>query len=128
MVVRSKVVVIGAGVGGLATAARLAATGKSVTVLEQGDHFGGKLAAYRRAGFVFDTGPSLFTLPAVYRDLFLKTGEPLEKAIDLQPLDPAFRYQFRDGATVVMPGSAPAHAPTPLRTDSEARPPRNGAA
>lgn len=104
MVVRSKVVVIGAGVGGLATAARLAATGKSVTVLEQGDHFGGKLAAYRRAGFVFDTGPSLFTLPAVYRDLFLKTGEPLEKAIDLQPLDPAFRYQFRDGATVVMPG------------------------
>ncbi|MDA3021188.1 MAG: phytoene desaturase family protein [Actinomycetota bacterium] len=101
---KSKVIVIGAGVGGLATAARLAAKGKSVTVLEQANHFGGKLAAYRRDGFVFDTGPSLFTLPAVYRDLFLKTGAPLEEAIDLQPLDPAFRYQFSDGATVVMPG------------------------
>ncbi|MSO26886.1 MAG: phytoene desaturase [Candidatus Nanopelagicales bacterium] len=101
---KSKVIVIGAGVGGLATAARLAAKGNSVTVLEQADHFGGKLAAYRRDGFVFDTGPSLFTLPAVYRDLFLKTGGPLEEAIDLQPLDPAFRYQFSDGATVIMPG------------------------
>ncbi len=101
---KSNVIVIGAGVGGLATAARLAAKGMAVTVLEQADQFGGKLASYRRAGFVFDTGPSLFTLPAVYRDLFLKTGGPLEEAIDLQPLDPAFRYQFGDGATVVMPG------------------------
>jgi len=99
-----KVIVIGSGAGGLATAARLAANGKSVTVLEQANYFGGKLAAYRRDGFVFDTGPSLFTLPAVYRDLFLKTGAPLEEAVDLQPLDPAFRYQFSDGATVVMPG------------------------
>ena len=104
MSANEKVIVIGAGAGGLATAARLAAKGKSVTVLEQANYFGGKLAAYRRDGFVFDTGPSLFTLPAVYRDLFLKTGGPLEEAVDLQPLDPAFRYQFSDGATVVMPG------------------------
>ncbi len=104
MSANEKVIVIGAGVGGLATAARLAAKGKSVTVLEQANYFGGKLAAYRRDGFVFDTGPSLFTLPAVYRDLFLKTGGPLEEAVDLKPLDPAFRYQFSDGATVVMPG------------------------
>lgn len=104
MSANEKVIVIGSGAGGLATAARLAANGKSVTVLEQANYFGGKLAAYRRDGFVFDTGPSLFTLPAVYRDLFLKTGAPLEEAVDLQPLDPAFRYQFSDGATVVMPG------------------------
>ena len=104
MSANEKVIVIGAGAGGLATAARLAAKGKSVTVLEQANYFGGKLAAYRRDGFVFDTGPSLFTLPAVYRDLFLKTGAPLEEAVNLQPLDPAFRYQFSDGATVVMPG------------------------
>ena len=104
MSANEKVIVIGAGAGGLATAARLAAKGKSVTVLEQANYFGGKLAAYRRDGFVFDTGPSLFTLPAVYRDLFLKTGGPLEEAVDLKPLDPAFRYQFSDGATVVMPG------------------------
>ena len=101
----STVIVIGAGAGGLATAARLAARGHSVTVLEQGEQCGGKLATYRRDGFAFDTGPSLFTLPAVYRDLFLKTGGPLEEAVDLQELEPAFSYRFADGTRALMPGS-----------------------
>jgi phytoene desaturase len=104
------VVVIGAGVGGLAVAARLAAKGHPVTVLEQSAAFGGKLASYEREGFVFDTGPSLFTLPAVYRDLFLTTGGPLEEAVDLQPLEPAFGYHFADGSTVTVPGADPTNA------------------
>jgi phytoene desaturase len=104
----STVLVIGAGVGGMATAARLAVKGHSVTILEQGDQVGGKLRTYRRDGFAFDTGPSLFTLPAVYRDLFLKTGGSFEEAVDLQPLEPAFRYHFADGSTVLMPGVDPA--------------------
>ncbi|MEI6454327.1 MAG: FAD-dependent oxidoreductase, partial [Actinomycetes bacterium] len=100
----AEVVVIGAGMGGLATAARLSARGHRVTVLEQASQFGGKVAAFRREGFVFDTGPSLLTLPAVYRDLFLKTGGALEDAVDLQELDPAFGYHFADGTSVVLPG------------------------
>ena len=104
----STILVVGAGVGGLATAARLAVKGHQVTVLEASDQFGGKLAAYRRDGFVFDTGPSLFTLPAVYRDLFLKTGGALEEAIDLQPLEPAFSYRWADGSRAVLPGVNPA--------------------
>lgn len=103
-----EVVVIGAGAGGLATAARLAVKGHSVTVLEQSNSVGGKLATYRREGFAFDTGPSLFTLPAVYRDLFLKTGKALEEEVDLQPVEPAFGYRFADGAFVEMPGVDPA--------------------
>lgn len=109
----SKVVVIGAGVGGMATAARLAAKGHMVTILEQSHRYGGKLHTYRRDGFAFDTGPSLFTLPAVYRDLFLKTGAAFEDEVDLQPVEPAFRYQFADNSTAVMPGVDPgmcAHA------------------
>ncbi len=106
----SRVVVIGAGVGGMAVAARLAVKKHDVTVLEQSDSFGGKLAQFERDGFVFDTGPSLFTLPAVYRDLFLKTGRPLEEAIDLQPLEPAFGYHFADCSSVVVPGVDPAKA------------------
>lgn len=106
----SRVVVIGAGAGGLATAARLAVKGHAVTVLEQAATYGGKLARYEREGFVFDTGPSLFTLPAVYRDLFLKTGGPLEDAVHLQPVDPAFGYHFADGTSVVIPGVDPAKA------------------
>ena len=102
---RKTVIVIGAGMGGMATAARLAARGHNVTVLEQRDTYGGKLATYQRDGFTFDLGPSLFTIPAVYRDLFLKTGGELEDCIDLVELEPAFAYQFADGSRVSMPGA-----------------------
>lgn len=104
----SRVVVIGAGVGGLAVAARLSVKGHSVTIIEQSDRVGGKLHTYRRNGYAFDTGPSLFTLPAVYRDLFLKTGKSLEESVDLQPVEPAFRYHFADGSSLVLPGVDPA--------------------
>lgn len=105
----SRVIVIGSGAGGLAAAARLTVKGHQVTVLEQADGFGGKLARYSRDGYTFDTGPSLFTLPAVYRDLFNKTGRPLEEVIDLQPIEPAFAYRWADGSSAVLPGVNPAH-------------------
>ena len=70
----ARVVVIGAGVGGMAVAARLAVRRHEVTVVEQAQTHGGKLGRYARDGFVFDTGPSLLTLPAVFRELFAKTG------------------------------------------------------
>ena len=110
----SRIVVIGAGAGGLAAAARLAVKGHRVTLVEQGDAVGGKLRTYRREGFAFDTGPSLFTLPAVYRDLFLKTGGALEDAVDLRELEPAFRIRFADGATAVLPGVDPARCASAL--------------
>lgn len=93
--------------GGMAAAARLRVKGHDVTILEQSERTGGKLARYERDGFVFDTGPSLFTLPAVYRDLFLKTGRALEESVDIQPLDTAFGYRFADGSTLEVPGVDP---------------------
>jgi phytoene desaturase len=90
----ARIVVIGAGIGGLSVAARLATTGHDVIVCEQAHQVGGKLAAFTRDGFTFDTGPSLLTLPAVYRDLFLSTGAPLEESLELVEIDPAFRYRF----------------------------------
>jgi phytoene desaturase len=104
------VVVIGAGMGGLAVAARLAAQGHDVTVFEQSGRAGGKVATYRRDGFAFDTGPSLLTLPAVYRDLFLKTpvrrkGAALEENVELRGLEQAFGYRWSDGTTAALPGS-----------------------
>ena len=84
--------------GGLAAAARLATLGHEVTVCEQAPAVGGKLGSYERDGFRFDTGPSLLTLPAVYRDLFVKTGKPLESALELVPVEPIARYRFADGA------------------------------
>jgi phytoene desaturase len=102
----ARVVVIGAGMGGLATAARLATLGHTVTVCEQAASIGGKVGLLARDGFTFDTGPSLLTLPAVYRDLFIKTGAPLEQSVDLVEVDPAFRYRFPDGVWVDLPNGS----------------------
>ncbi|MDR7278203.1 phytoene desaturase [Catenuloplanes atrovinosus] len=94
------VAVIGAGVGGLAAAARLAAAGHSVTIYERADTVGGKLARYARDGFTFDTGPSLFTLPQVFAELFADLGTSLERHLDLVKLDPIVRHRFPDGSTL----------------------------
>jgi len=100
----SRVVVVGAGLGGLATAVRLAHAGHEVTVLEQSTRIGGKLGRYSLGGFGFDTGPSLLTLPSVYEELFAETGAPLSRVLDLVALDPAFRYRFADGTVLDVPG------------------------
>ncbi|MCU0284340.1 MAG: FAD-dependent oxidoreductase, partial [Candidatus Nanopelagicales bacterium] len=110
----ARVVVIGAGMGGMAAAARLRVKGHDVTLVEAADTHGGKLGTYRRDGFAFDTGPSLFTLPAVYRDLFLKTGGPLEDAVELVALDPGFHVRFADGTLLPMPGVGAGAAATAM--------------
>ena len=102
----ARIVVVGAGMGGLAVAARLSAQRHQVTVVEQADTVGGKLGWFTRDGFAFDTGPSLLTLPAVYRDLFLKTGEPLERSVELVEVDPVCRYRFPDGTVLDLPNAS----------------------
>ena len=99
----SRVVVVGAGLGGLAAATRLAHAGHQVTVLEQSTRVGGKLGRYSRDGFGFDTGPSLLTIPSVYEELFALTGAPLSSVVDLRSVDPAFRYRFPDGTVLDVP-------------------------
>lgn len=101
----AKVIIIGAGMGGMACAARLRVKGHEVLVIEQNETWGGKLGTASFEAHKFDTGPSLLTLPAVYRDLFLKTGKPLEDSIEIVDLDRAFRYQFADGTVLNMPGA-----------------------
>ena len=93
--------VIGAGVGGLAAAARLAAQGHRVQVHERAPTHGGKLGTFTREGFTFDTGPSLLTLPHVLAELFDDTGGPAD--LDLEPVDPACSYRFADGVRLDLP-------------------------
>jgi phytoene desaturase len=99
----AKISVIGAGVGGMSAAARLAKQGHAVTIYENSDRSGGKCRTEWFGDYGFDTGPSLLTLPAVYRDLFLKTGKRIEHILDIAPVDPAFSYHFSDGKSVVFP-------------------------
>ena len=97
------IVVVGGGVGGLASAARLAKLGHHVSLYEASDRFGGKCRTETINGYSFDVGPSLLTLPAVYRDLFLKTGKRIEHLLKIDPVDPAFTYIFHDGKKVQFP-------------------------
>ncbi len=92
------VAVIGAGMGGLAAAVRLAARGLSVTVCEQGPRPGGKLNQWACDGWTFDTGPSLLTMPWALRDLFADAGCALDDSLTLDPVDPVCRYTFVDGS------------------------------
>ncbi|HSL73795.1 MAG TPA: phytoene desaturase family protein [Ilumatobacteraceae bacterium] len=99
----ARAIVVGGGVGGLATAIRLRAAGHAVTVLERNEVVGGKLAAYRRDGYTFDVGPSLVTWPEVYDDVFRVAGTSLAEQVELVRLDPQFRYRWPDGSTLVVP-------------------------
>jgi phytoene desaturase len=95
----ARIVVIGAGISGLAVAARLATAGHLVLVCEASGSYGGMLGRYQRDGFAFDTGPTLLALPAVYRDLALKTGkERLEDLVGLSPVDPESRHLLPAGS------------------------------
>jgi phytoene desaturase len=109
----SRVVVVGAGLGGLATAARLAGAGHRVTVVEQSARVGGKLGLWERDGFRFDTGPSLVTMPYLLAQLFADTGAPIDEVLELQRLEVACRYRFADGTMLDLPGD-PAAVPDAL--------------
>ncbi|WP_433800918.1 phytoene desaturase family protein [Actinomycetospora sp. CA-084318] len=104
----SRVIVVGAGLGGLATAARLAAAGHEVEVHERAAAVGGKLGLVERHGFAFDTGPSLLTLPGLLDELFATTGGPA--GLDVSRVDPACDYTFADGTRLTLPHD-PAQVP-----------------
>ena len=99
--------ILGAGVGGLSAAIRLAAKGKSITVIEKNECVGGKLNTWvaphpnrpNDRGFRFDTGPSLLTLPLVFADLFHAAGADVRDYLPISRLDPVSRFQWADGAS-----------------------------
>ncbi len=97
------VVVAGAGLGGLAAAVRLAKLGHSVTVLERNSSAGGAIRRISQDGFGWDAGPSSTTMPAVLRDLFRKSGRPIERYVDLVLREPARRHVFADRTSVDLP-------------------------
>lgn len=95
-----RVIVIGAGLGGMSAAITLARSGFEVTLLEKNAHVGGKLNQLQTEGFSFDLGPSIFTLPHIFRPIFESDGKRLEDYINLQRVDPQWRNFFEDGVVV----------------------------
>ena len=92
-------IVVGAGLGGLAVALRLAAEGWRVTICERGPAAGGKMNTYEKDGYRFDTGPSLVTLPEVFEELFAAAGTCLADHVTPERIAPHAHYVYPDGTT-----------------------------
>jgi diapolycopene oxygenase len=95
-----RVGVIGGGLGGLAAACTLAARGYDVVLFEKSPWLGGKAAVLNEAGFRFDMGPTILTIPNVLRRVFEEAGRRLEDYLDLVKLDPQWRCFFTDGSVL----------------------------
>ncbi|MEP6852699.1 MAG: phytoene desaturase family protein [bacterium] len=94
------VVIVGAGLGGLSAALRLAGAGRSVTVVERNDRPGGRAGQLRIDGYTFDTGPTVLTMPELIDDALACVGEKLADRLDLIAVDPAYRARFADGSVI----------------------------
>lgn len=92
-----RIVIIGAGLGGLSAAALLAGRGHQVTVIEKNSTAGGKMSRRQTNGYYFDTGPSLLTMPFVLEALFERCDASLQDHLSLDPLNPLCRYFYPDG-------------------------------
>lgn len=99
---RRRVIVIGAGLGGLSAAIHLRLAGHEATVLEQDHQVGGRANVLVEGGFQFDTGPSLLNYPWVFESLFAAAGCDLHDHVDLVRVDPSIAFQWRDGSALCL--------------------------
>jgi len=101
----SPVIVIGAGLAGLAAACHLTGAGYEVTVVERSSGPGGRSGQLRREGFAFDTGPKVLTMPDLISDALRAAGSDLSAVGPLKRLDPAYRARYADGSTIMVRGT-----------------------
>ncbi|WP_405792086.1 phytoene desaturase family protein [Streptomyces sp. NBC_01506] len=94
------VVVVGAGLAGLAAALHLLGAGRAVTVVERGMRPGGRAGRLERGGYHIDTGPTVLTMPDLVAEAFAAVGDTLADRLDLVPLHPAYRARFADGSAL----------------------------
>src|SRR6478609_5037497 len=109
------VVVVGAGLGGLSAALRLAGAGRSVTILERELVPGGRNGLLTDGGYAFDTGPTVLTMPDLIADALGAVGESLEDWLELMPLEPLYRSTYPDGSVLDV------HADVPTMAEEVAR-------
>ena len=94
----NKVVIVGAGLGGLSTALRLAGAGREVTIIEREAVPGGRNGLLVDQGYRFDTGPTVLTMPSLIDDALSAVGEKLSDWLELIPLRPLYRAFYHDGS------------------------------
>src|SRR5690348_9458097 len=94
--------VIGAGLGGIATAARLARAGFNIRVLEKQAAPGGRCSQFVRDGHRFDIGATLFLMPEVFAETYTALGERMEDHLELRRIDPTYQLRFEDGTRLAL--------------------------
>lgn len=104
------VLIVGAGLGGLSAALRLAGAGRRVTVLERESVPGGRAGRLELDGFRFDTGPTVLTMPELIADALACVGEDMADWLELRRLTPAYRARFADGSALDVIADADAMA------------------
>jgi phytoene desaturase len=97
-----RVVVVGAGLGGLSAACHLVGRGHEVVVLERADVPGGRAGLWEEAGYRFDTGPSVLTMTGLIADAFRAAGADMGEHLTLVPVDPMYRACFADGSEILV--------------------------
>jgi phytoene desaturase len=95
-----RIVVIGAGFGGLAAAIRLRARGHDVELVEKRTQAGGRAGVFRQDGFTFDAGPTIITAPQLIAELFQLAGRRMDDFVRLVPVNPFYRVRFDDGTSI----------------------------
>jgi len=95
-----RAIVVGGGLAGLAAAVELCTAGMQVTVVERNQHLGGKMNVLDEAGFRFDMGPTILTMPQVVRGIIARSGRRPEDYLSLVRLDPQWRCLYEDGTRI----------------------------
>jgi diapolycopene oxygenase len=104
---RKKVIIIGGGLGGMSAAIRLAVDNYDVIILEKGERLGGKLNKRGGKGFIFDTGPSILTMPWVLEKLFQNANRNLSDYLTIKRIEPQWKTFFEDGTTIHLTSDLP---------------------
>jgi phytoene desaturase len=99
---KTKVILIGAGIGGITAAIHLANRGCQVTVYEKNDQPGGRVDFAHREGHIFDTGPTLLVMPLLYENEFQALGSSIYEELDLVRVDPTYNVVFDDGSQMAL--------------------------
>ncbi|MEC9323977.1 MAG: phytoene desaturase family protein, partial [Actinomycetota bacterium] len=95
-----RVVIVGAGLSGLSAALQLAGRGRAVTVVERGEHPGGRVGRADISGYRIDTGPTVLTMPDIIDDAFAAVGRSLAECLPIDPVAPAYHASFADGSAL----------------------------
>ena len=99
---KKTIIIIGAGVAGIASAIHLARRGMHVTVIEKNDQPGGRCDRFQHAGHTFDAGPTLLVMPHLYEAEFKALGSSFQEVLELKRVDPTYHLVFDDGSQLAL--------------------------